>query len=898
MPDAIRPRRAVLTLALWLCGAGSLAAQGERRFDDGALKPLAEALGATFAAREMGSGGAEARAAVAQRLAGLAARAEGGHPLALAADLGRAAWLARAYPDERRRRGKVLEERFEGGSFGAAGFSYALRLPDDYDPSKGSYPLIVAIPDHDEAPAEHLRTYWTDPLFRRGAIVVVPVMPGDRERWTKVMVRGRPGGLTHVLTARRVAAERYAVDFERIFLAGRGKGVPAAVAAGSFGPQLFAGIVARAGDPDPLDATGADNFTNLPTLFLGGGANARAFQEAAQALGNDLCTLDPAGGEARVWSWMQANPRRSHPTSVVVRPGDPFPTRAYWMRVAATAPDVRVEARIDRAANSVHITSRGASRAILYLNDALLDLDRPIRIVEGGFERDLRATRHLPTALDLLVEGTSDPGCFYTAELLVDLGGSVAGGPAPPSPALDRDFLRQLAEAGSDASALWRLHEAFAAVGFEEHARSALRRLVRLHPDHVRGRAALGHERSGTHWFTRAESRAAFERRQDAAFAAGRGYVQHGGQWMHPADRAQSARGLTRDPDSGLWLGASERRRLSEGWVLQDEEWIAPEEAGQRDLGLWKVDGEWLELAAANRRRARPEAPWRIPGPLVRVIATVDRDVALRARIEMERALDELVRLFGVEPQLPLEVLVLRDEEQYDLFAFGAPDGRRPPASASRLHFVHSAFLAESWFERVDRQLQYRGAGVCYYDPFFPHGERYGVHSARLALGFSFVEALDPSPKAVRRALTNNGPGADFLQAFLAEKQLPAWLRYGGPVYAERYYRDPSVIEGGDPFWTRRWSLENLAAAGGWRGMAEVLAFPLDADDRAGARKLLIEAGLVVAFVLDGGCAPVAEAHSRLRTRIAAGRASRSDFAALETALLASEAELRAFAGF
>src|SRR5690606_5885261 len=112
--------------------------------------------------------------------------------------------------------------------------------------------------------------------------------------------------------------------------------------------------------------------------------------------------------------------------------------------------------------------------------------------------------------------------------------------------------------------------------------------------------------------------------------------------------------------------------------------------------------------------------------------------------------------------------------------------------------------------ERVENQLLYRGMGACYYDPLFPHGERYGVHSARLALGFSFVEALDPSPKAVRRALTTGGPGADFLQAFLSEKQLPAWLRYGGPVYAERYYRDPTVAEGGDPFWTRRWSLENL----------------------------------------------------------------------------------------
>lgn len=887
--------RLALFLALSICAAG---AQEPKRLGDDALKPLAEALAAYLEARESGSGVVAVRAAVAKQVAALGEGAQGVHPLARSADLGRAAWLARSYPDERRRRGKVLEERFVGGSFGDKGLGYALRLPDDYDPTGAAYPLIVAIPDHDETPAGHLRTYWTDSAFRQGAIVVVPEMPSDREQWTKVMVAGRPGGLAHVLTARRIASERHAVDFDRIYLAGRGKGVPAAIAAGNYGPQLFAGVLARTGDPDPVDVQGPDNFSNLPTLFLGGGANARAFQEASRGLGHDHCLVEPTGDAARIWSWMLANPRRSHPTKVTVRPGDPFPTRAYWMRVAATAPDVRVEARLDRGTNSVHFEFRGASRAILYLDDRLLDLDRPVRIVAGGFERELRVERHLPTMLDLWLEGTSDPGSFYVAEVLVDLSGAAGSANATPAPAQDGDFQKRLNEAGGDAEALWRVHETFASVGFTEHSRATLQRIVRLHPEHERARAALGHVRVAERWFTRPQAARAFERSQDPELAAARGYVQHQGQWMHPADRALSMRSLVQDPESGLWHSVADRRRLAEGWALQDEEWISPDEVEQMDLGLWKVEGDWLELPAANRRRARPEAPWQIPGAQIRVIATVDRDVALRARDEMERALDDLRLVFGAEPQLPLNVLVLRDEEQYDRFAFGAPDGRRAATSSSRLHFVHSAFLAESWFEKVERQLEYRGMGVCYYDPLFPHGERYGVHSARLAAGFSYVEALDPSPKAVRKAQTAGAPGLDFLGAHRAEKQLPDWLRYGGAVYAERYYRDPIVAEDGDPFWTRTWSLENLAAAGGWRGLKQVLAFPLDADDRAGARKLLIEAGLVVSFLVDGDCAPVKEAHEQFKRRMISGRLSRSDLSALEDALLAHEEELRAFAGF
>ena len=39
------------------------------------------------------------------------------------------------------------------------------------------------------------------------------------------------------------------------------------------------------------------------------------------------------------------------PERVTVAPGDPFPTRAHWLRIAPTAPDARVSGRVDRAAS-------------------------------------------------------------------------------------------------------------------------------------------------------------------------------------------------------------------------------------------------------------------------------------------------------------------------------------------------------------------------------------------------------------------------------------------------------------------------------------------------------------------------------------------------------------------
>ena len=87
-----------------------------------------------------------------------------------------------------------------------------------------------------------------------------------------------------MLTSLRVAAERFAVDEDRVFVAGTGKGVPAAVAAGHTSPQRFAGVIGWAGDAGEL---GPENFLNLPTLFAGGAAKARAFRDKAVELGLD-----------------------------------------------------------------------------------------------------------------------------------------------------------------------------------------------------------------------------------------------------------------------------------------------------------------------------------------------------------------------------------------------------------------------------------------------------------------------------------------------------------------------------------------------------------------------------------------------------------------------------------
>jgi hypothetical protein len=189
------------------------------------------------------------------------------------------------------------------------------------------------------------------------------------------------------------------------------------------------------------------------------------------------------------------------------------------------------------------------------------------------------------------------------------------------------------------------------------------------------------------------------------------------------------------------------------------------------------------------------------------------------------------------------------------------------------------------------------GMGVGFWDTLSPNGDAYGLHAARLAFALSYVDALDPSPRAVAKALPK-GPGADHFEAYEGEKALPRWLRLGGAVYAERYFRDAAAeASGGDPWWARVWSLQNLAQRGGLGSLDAALRAELDPDDRLGALRQMLAAGAVVAFMVDGGCAPVESAHAALLATLRAGRVRPEEGRALEAALHAHEAALRAFVG-
>ena len=882
--------RLALLRALGLVAlVGAASTQGERRHKDKELEPLAAGLAAWLRARAEDSGVAEAEVQVALSLAALEGPDHPGAFLRRGADLGRAAWLAREYEKKDVKKGKVTSEELRRGNFARAGLEFAYRVPKDYDPKHAAYPLLLVLPDVDEPPAQHLRTHWIQGELLEKAILVSPTMPVDAATWDQVAVNGRPAGLSHVLTVLDQALETFAVDFERVYVVGRGRSVATALAAANHAPQRFAGVVGRAGDAGEL---APDNFTNLPTLFAQAGAHAAAFQKGLKALGNEGCQIEAQDDEAVVWAWIQKHARVTHPKDVNLVVGKPWPTRAYWLRVAPSSPEASALATLDRAANTIRVSTHGVSRVTLYLDDALVDLEAPVRVLVNDVEEKGVLARRRASALELLRDGTSDPACMYVVEASFDASGAASAADAAAEP--DAKFEEQWVAAGGRAADLWQLHEWCASTQRVAQDERVLRRLLRLEPDHERTRAALGQFGVPGQWFP---SRAAFERfqrSQQADIAKAEGLVLQGTRWIHRDERARAVEGAEKDFATGQWLSALELRHLREGWARQDLEWIEPADAPHADTGLWRVGDEWIDLATADRRHAALDSMWLVPSREVLLHATTERAVALRALEHMGRALEDLHKVFGAEPALPLEVCLLRDEEQYDRFAFGDPDGRRAATETARLHLVESAYFAESWFVRARGKSVFRGMGVTYWDPVAPNGDAYGVHAARLAVGLSYVEALDPSPKAVKKALSA-GAGDDYHASYAAEKLLPAWLRWGGAVYAQRFFQDANVGPDGDAWWARTWSLDNLKQRGGLRPLTEVLAFHVDPDNRDDALKLLLEAGVLVSFVVDGECAPVVTAHAELKRALAAGSAKRAQVEALAAALVANEPALQAF---
>lgn len=340
--------------------------------------------------------------------------------LASTEDLAAIFGYSREYP-KRSPVGKVVE--FSAETFLGIPVEYSLMAPKKYKPGKGSLPLILIIPDEGEDRAESAREQididWMLGELRDDVVIASLVMPADVGLWAQ---RGGDsmGGLETIMFALRQIRADYDIDSNRIFLAGHGAGVAAAVEIGNIFPYVFAGIIGRSGD---VGETSPTNFRNLPTYFAGGGSGVTKFEEAAGKLEYKNVTVKPDARLEDVWKWVQSTVRNANPASISFAPTTPV-GGCYWLSIEGFDPEAEdkpeITAEIDREKNVIAITSKGIRTVTLMFNDELVDLDREVLVICNGVDHKDKFKRNLSTALDQYFR-SNDAGRIYTNFQLYDL---------------------------------------------------------------------------------------------------------------------------------------------------------------------------------------------------------------------------------------------------------------------------------------------------------------------------------------------------------------------------------------------------------------------------------------------------------------------------------------------
>ncbi|HET6203721.1 MAG TPA: hypothetical protein VFI25_13075 [Planctomycetota bacterium] len=295
-------------------------------------------------------------------------------------------------------------------------FRYAIRLPKGYD-AKRPWPLLLVIPPAGEEADKHLKSAWKEEGLQGGTILAAAEMPAKVAEW-----RTWDGGVAAAFNTLRELFALYNVDRDRIVVAGVKEGGAFALTLASYFPDRFAGAVSRGGG-----ATGAAfaNLGNVPSYFTGTGEEGKAIAEAVKPFGLENVTTVETDDLAAAAKWIGERVRNPLPPKLVFSPVQHFARNAYWIKVEnfLPVPDYfgtaakdrpQITGKIERDANKAEFEVRGITDFTLLLTDALLDLDKPIKVVVNGKTWEGSYKRELEKFL-LLTSQRNDPRAVYVA---------------------------------------------------------------------------------------------------------------------------------------------------------------------------------------------------------------------------------------------------------------------------------------------------------------------------------------------------------------------------------------------------------------------------------------------------------------------------------------------------
>ena len=470
---------------------------------------------------------------------------------------------------------------------------------------------------------------------------------------------------------------------------------------------------------------------------------------------------------------------------------------------------------------------------------------------------------------------------------------------------LDEEVEKRIAEAGEDVAKLLELANTYDEADDGEAERLVYRRILEIDSEHEAAHKALRHHLYDGKWFVSYAQLSKYRREEAKRMKEEFGMVRFNDEWVPEVDLPYLRMGWVKD-ENDSWVSQHKLDRIKKvaelteaGWQLQgDLTWVSPDEVGKWEEGLWKVGEEWMSKEEANTYHAQLGHWWEVPSEAGHFIgySTCDRDTVAWVNWYADQTYDDLVRAVGLEPEEPPVFVCLSSVDQYNEFAAGSQANQLPPSEIDGFSSLHYSFFAESFFDITVSPPEYKGCGVAYWDIADANLKPYGLHSIRHAAAHSYLEAVDPSWNAVSQIVSHPGGGQASTDGFWAEKKIPRWLRYGLASYAERYFRDATVDQNGNPWWARDWALSNLGRQGDLDPLDHIFTFRLDLNDIPASTRLIHEAGLVVAFVLDGECQPVNDAHMAFKAALKSGQDAPAAVTALQVAIQENQGALEAFA--
>ena len=246
--------------------------------------------------------------------------------------------------------------------------------------------------------------------------------------------QGHVDALFDRLIENLVMCER--VDPDRVYLMGYSAGGDGVYQLAPRMADCFAAAAMMAGHPNEAKPDGLRNLPfNLQVGALDGAFDRNAIASRWGAALDELAKSDPGayvhdvkvrpgkghwmdGLDADALPWMARYRRDPRPAKVVWLQDDVTHRRFYWLAVDAPAAGQRVVA--ERSGQEVRVLEAPAGLELrIRLDDAMLDLDKDVRVVYAGkplFEGRVRRSR---ATIDRVLGERYDPSSAFTAEVTV-----------------------------------------------------------------------------------------------------------------------------------------------------------------------------------------------------------------------------------------------------------------------------------------------------------------------------------------------------------------------------------------------------------------------------------------------------------------------------------------------